>query len=313
MEVNLRSIDLNLLVVLEALLEEAHVSRAATRLGLSQPAASAALERCRILFDDPLLERSGSTMRLTTTAEALRRPLRDAVASVAEVLGHRQQCLETAERTVRIVMADVLATLCLPALCDAVAVRAPGVSIVLCPWEGGVAGLDLVERGSADVAVSTFHDPFDPDRFHIRNALEQGYVVAMAEMHPAAVDFDLDRWIEWPHIVVSSGAGTHAVLDETLAGLGRSRKVGLSLPSFLLVPEILRGCRMIGMLPSLCVRGELGRGLAIFPPPIPIPGFTLKLARHRRHDSDAVVRFICEALAVVIAKLATASAHNHSR
>ncbi|WP_201273047.1 helix-turn-helix domain-containing protein [Sinorhizobium meliloti] len=71
---NLRSLDLNLLVVLDALLDEAHVSRAADRLGLSQPAASAALQRCRHLFRDELLERGRGTMRLTSRAEALRAP-----------------------------------------------------------------------------------------------------------------------------------------------------------------------------------------------------------------------------------------------
>ena len=83
---NLRGIDLNLLVVLDALLAEAHVSRAAERLGLSQPATSAALERCRHLFGDRLLERSAGGMRLTARAEALREPLAAALAAVAATL-----------------------------------------------------------------------------------------------------------------------------------------------------------------------------------------------------------------------------------
>jgi len=73
---NLRSIDLNLLVVLDALLDEAHVGRAANRVGLSQPAASAALQRCRELFGDELLERGRGTMRRTVRAESLRGPLK---------------------------------------------------------------------------------------------------------------------------------------------------------------------------------------------------------------------------------------------
>ena len=72
---NLRSIDLNLLVILDALLDEAHVSRAAAKLNLSQPATSSALDRCRHLFADPLLERGKGGMRLTPKAEALRDPL----------------------------------------------------------------------------------------------------------------------------------------------------------------------------------------------------------------------------------------------
>ena len=86
---NLRSVDLNLLVLLQALLEERHVSRAARRAGLSQPAMSNALERCRRLFGDPLLERQGRDMRLTAVAEALREPL-------AAVLGEVGRLVEAA-------------------------------------------------------------------------------------------------------------------------------------------------------------------------------------------------------------------------
>jgi DNA-binding transcriptional LysR family regulator len=300
---NLRSIDLNLLVVLDALLDEAHVSRAASRLGLSQPAASAALDRCRAMFDDPLLERYGSTMRLTTTAESLRGPLREVLSGIGEVLGQRELDFADVRRTVRIVMADVLVALCIPALCDVVGSKAPGIDLVLCQWMGGVSGLEQVERGAADIVVSTFKDATDPGRFHIRDVLEQDYVVAMSEHHPAVAGFDLDKWLAWPHLVISSSADTHAILDEALAGVARSRRVGLSLPSFLLAAEVLRECRMIGMLPAICVAGDLGRGLATFRPPIPIAGFTLKLARHRRHDRDPAIRFVCDELAMALAAL----------
>ena len=110
---NLRGVDLNLLVVLDALLEEAHVSRAAERLGLSQPATSSALDRCRHLFGDRLLERAAGSMRLTPKAEALRPRLKDALAGVVDVLAPPEVPLADLRQTVRLLMADNLAALLL--------------------------------------------------------------------------------------------------------------------------------------------------------------------------------------------------------
>jgi DNA-binding transcriptional LysR family regulator len=103
---NLRSVDLNLLVVLDALLDEAHVTRAAERLGLSQPAASAALDRCRHLFGDPLLERGRGLMRLTPRAEALREPIRSVLSQAEAVLGAPQTPLSEIRQVVRVVMSE---------------------------------------------------------------------------------------------------------------------------------------------------------------------------------------------------------------
>ena len=103
---NLRSIDLNLLVVLDALLDEAHVSRAAARLNLSQPATSSALDRCRHLFGDPVLERGKGGMQLTPKAEALRDPLKNLLVGIAAVVDAPEEQLSEIRQTVRITTAD---------------------------------------------------------------------------------------------------------------------------------------------------------------------------------------------------------------
>ncbi|WP_174292640.1 helix-turn-helix domain-containing protein, partial [Sphingomonas bacterium] len=106
---NLRTIDLNLLVLLQALLEERHVSRAARRVGLSQPAMSNALDRCRQLFGDPLLERRGTAMRLTVRGEALRGALAEVLAQVDALVDRAPPGLDRVERTVTLVVADAFA------------------------------------------------------------------------------------------------------------------------------------------------------------------------------------------------------------
>jgi len=156
---NLRSVDLNLLVILDALLDEAHVSRAATRIGLSQPAASAALERSRMLFDDALLERVRGGMRRTPRGEALRAPIKTILADVERLIDASAPDVGSLLQTVRLVMADAPAISLLPNLLAELARTAPGITLVLQPWHGAEAALGALARGSADLALSMFSAP----------------------------------------------------------------------------------------------------------------------------------------------------------
>lgn len=290
---NLRGIDLNLLVVLDALLDEAHVSRAAARVGLSQPAASSALDRCRHLFDDRLLERAPGGMRLTPKAHALREPLRQALAAVEGALGAKPPVLAELRQTVRIATADMPGALIAPGLCAQVAATAPGLDIVIHPWRGAGAALDAMAKGEVDLAVSVLPPP--GTSFRRRELLRETYVVAMRQDHPAAGDFDLERWLAHPHLLISSSGETQGDLDEALARLGRRRRVGMVVPSFLMVPPLLRGSDLIAMLPSRCVTPA--DGLAILQPPIPVEGFPLHIGWHVRRDDDLAVRHVAELVA----------------
>lgn len=293
---NLRGIDLNLLVVLDALLQEAHVSRAAARLHLSQPATSSALDRCRHLFGDPLLERAGSRMRLTPKAEALRQPLRQVLEDMAAVLAAPVPPLSELRQAVRVVMADHPATIAAPALHAALAGTAPGIDLVLLPWLGAAAALEALERGKADLAVSVF--PVSGADIRREELLREEYCVVMRQNHPAAAGFGLEGWLAWPHVLVSASGATRGAVDEALARRGLARRVGVVVPSFLMVPPLLAGSSLIAMLPSRCL--PAGPGWAVYPPPLPVEGFPLHLAWHRRREGDAGVRHVAALLRDVL-------------
>lgn len=286
---HLRSIDLNLLVVLDALLDESHVTRAADRLGLSQPAASAALDRCRHLFRDPLLERGRGLMRLTPRAEALRGPLKDLLAGVVAVLDPPPVPLAALRQTIRLVMADYPAIAVIAPLQRLLAATAPGIDLVIQPWHGAAAALDAMARGGTDLAVSVF--PELAPGFRREELLRETYRVLLRRDHPAAAGFDLERWLAWPHILVSGRGETRGDLDEALVRLGRSRRVGLVVPSFLMVPPLVRHSDLIAMLPSRCLPPE-DPGFTTFQPPIPVEGFPLHLAWHVRRDADPGLRHV---------------------
>ncbi len=297
---NLRSIDLNLLVVLDALLDEAHVSRAAAKLNLSQPAASSALDRCRHLFGDPLLERGKGGMRLTPRADALRDPLKTLLAGIAAVVDAPEEPLAEIRRTVRIVTADHPGILIAGPLHRALAGSAPGIDIVIQPWHGASAALEALARGASDIAVSVFPS-VDAAAFHCETVLEEHYVVAMRRDHPAARGFSLDGWLAYPHILVSGRGDTRSGFDDQLSALGRSRRVGIVVPSFLMVPPLLEESNLIAMMPSHCLPADAAARFHVARPPIPVPGFPLHIAWHRRRDKDRAVRHVADVLRDLLA------------
>src|SRR6201991_1898752 len=133
---NLAALDLNLLVALDALLLEANVSRAAMRVGLSQPAASHALQRLRDVFGDPLLVRTGARMELTPRAQALRAPLAQALDQVRGLFEPDQFDAASSERQFRLMMPDLAVELLMPPLMEKITRAAPNVRIDVVPWRG---------------------------------------------------------------------------------------------------------------------------------------------------------------------------------
>jgi DNA-binding transcriptional LysR family regulator len=295
---NLRAVDLNLLTILDALLDEAHVSRAAERVGLSQPAASNALERCRHLFKDRLLERVPGGMQLTPRAQALRGPIKSVLKDVAELLGRPEIDLASLSQTVRVLMADHPAVMLARDLGNRLASQAPGLDLVIHPWQGAQQALDGLARGEIDLAVSVF-PPLD-EAFRRTKLFREHYRVAMRSQHPAAKRFDLESWLSYPHILVSGRGETRGALDDALAALGLARRVGVVVPSFLMAEALLEGSDLIAMLPSRCLRPRGPETLLTFDPPIPVDGFELHLAWHRRRDEDIAVQYVAKLIQEVM-------------
>jgi DNA-binding transcriptional LysR family regulator len=287
---NLRSIDLNLLVVLDALLDEAHVSRAAHRLNLSQPAVSNALQRCRDLFDDPLLERGRGTMRRTVRAETLRGPLKSILSELNDLVDPPETPLHSLRQTVRLTMADDPTFLIAGPLLTALQSTAPGVTPIFQPWNGSTAAARDLLSGETDIAVSVFaHQIEGIEQIKL---FDETYVVAMRRDHPAAQAFDLDAWLAFPHVLMSGTGDAQSPLDAQLAAIGRSRRVGAVVPSFQLVPSLLAHTDHIAMLPKHGFDQNAHPLLTSFDPPIEVSGFPLHLASHTRQSNNRGVQHV---------------------
>lgn len=289
---NLRGIDLNLLTILEALLEEEHVSRAADRLNLSQPAASNALARARHLFNDPLLVRAPGGLRRTARAEQLLGPLREALGRMQALVSSAPPALADIRQSVRLVLSDFPAAFIAGPLLRKLQAEAPGIDLVFHPWHSGDVA-ERLRRGEFDMAISVL--PPEGDLLvHDFGLID--YRIVMRRDHPAARDFSLERWLEFPHLLVSGRGETRGPIDAALARRGIGRRVGAVVPTFLLALQFLEESDLIAALPTALIPPKVRARLAILEPPVPIEPFPLYLIRHRRSDDDIAVAFVADAI-----------------
>lgn len=291
--VNLRNVDLNLLVVLHAVLEEAHITRAARRLGMSQPAVSNALDRCRALFDDRLIERRGRSMDLTARGMALREPLAQTLAGFDAVLGQQAEDLRTIERSVRVVLPEPLAPQFIAELAGPLAREAPGVLPIILRWQAGDGATHALERGEAELAVSGGDMGPVSEPISLHELGGQPSVNAMRVGHPAGTSPSLEQWLAWPHIVVSTQGQSHTTIDDMLAERGLKRRVGLVVPNFTLALDAVRVTDYIAQLPEGVAQQYPGE-IMISQPPLQQGPLVLRLLRHRRSSGDVAVDFLAD-------------------
>jgi len=284
-DVHLHELDLNLLVALRALLAERHVTRAAGRLGVTQPAMSHALSRLRAALGDPLFVRTPAGMMPTPRAEAMAGPLEHTLEELARIVGPPPTFDPSrSTRRFRVVTDDYGGLVVLPKLVQRVWQRAPGVDIVALP-NGPRAGRDLAE-GRVDAilgivdAVGTVAGAYSQRLFH------EKFVCVVREGHPTVRKrISLEAFIGLPHALVSPIGKSGSVVDTALAKLGRKRRVAIEIPHFLVAPHVVRQTDVVLTLAER-IAMLAGDGLRILPHPLDLRGFTVSLLWHERRHAD---------------------------
>lgn len=294
-----RRIDLNLLLTLDALVAERNVTRAAARLNLSQPAVSAQLNRLRDLFGDPLLIPAQRGMIPTARALELQEPLRRALEGVRAVVAERAPFdPASADLIVTIAGSDYIQYALLMPLALALQREAPMIRLV---WRALDARLlaGQAERGEVDLAIMTPNT--GPDRLRSRKLFDERYVCIARRNHPKVRrSLDLDTFAALEHVIVSPrGGGFTGPADVALAAYHRSRRVALSVASFLMVPEIVARSNMIALVPERLIRDRADR-LTVRDPPIPVAGFTMGMLWHDRNTANPMQRWLRDRIASVV-------------
>jgi DNA-binding transcriptional LysR family regulator len=281
-ETHLRDVDLNLLLVLHVLLEEGSVTRAAARLGRTQPAISRSLGRLRDLLGDPLLVREGAGLVRTARAEALEEPVRKVLLDVlGQVLVDDPFTPATAVRTFSIASSDYAERVFLPSALARVASEAPGVSLRL-----ELAGRPVDAVADHDLLLAPISDA--PDSVRSRPVLEDGFVCLVRRDHPRVTGaMDLDTYVDLPHLLVAPRGRPGSVVDAALAARGLARRIAVQLRSFLVAPVLVATSDMVWTVPRHLAR-VVAREHALrqIEPPLPLPTFTIRLAWHERWHHD---------------------------
>lgn len=285
----LRHLDFNLFKALEALLEEKNVTRAAKRLGVTQPAMSGMLTRLREHFNDPLFVRVPHGIHPTDRALALISPVREMMADITRMLQPAEFDPKTAEISISIASTDYgLATIVTPFLIE-LKRHAPNIQIALFPIQDNQVQTRL-EQGKLDIALM--------DAGHLQTELHkhtlyrENYTCVMRKTHPMAdKSLTLENFCELEFAMMSyDGGGFYGVTDEALAKLGKRRRVSLSVTNFLVLPEILRYSDIVSMIPNRMPLS--GTDLIRKPAPIEVSGFNMDMVWHERTDKDTAHQWI---------------------
>jgi DNA-binding transcriptional LysR family regulator len=293
--VDTKRLDLNLLITLDALLSERNVTRAATRLHLSQPAVSAQLARLRDVFADPLLLPVQRGMIPTAKALELHEPLRLALDQVrAVVVQNRVFNPAKAKLTVSVAASDYVQYVVLQRFILDLRARAPGVRFALRAIDASSL-MAQMESGGLDIALIT--PDAAPATLRSRTLYEEHYVVIARRGHPKLKrKLTVEQFAALEHVVVSPRGGSFSTpVDAALLALGHKRSVVLSAASFLFVPRIVAQSDLVALVPSRLVAAT-DTELQVQDCPFPVNGFSMTMVWHERNHDHAGQRWVRDEL-----------------
>ena len=290
-KMDIKRLDFNLLVTLDALLAERSVSRAAQRLSLSQPALSAQLARLREMLGDPLFVPSHRGMTPTLLALGLQAPLAAALAQLRDVVTSARAFDPARDDfTVHIAASDYVQAALLLDFTLALRAEAPGVRIALRALDRARLEAQM-EKGEIDLAVLTPEGIADALRS--RPLFEERYVFIARRGHPALRrPLDAARFCELEHVMVSPRGGSFTTpVDDMLDAQGLQRRVVVSASTFHSVPDLVERSDLVALVPARLVEHRAGR-LRVLAPPLPVAGFAIHMAWHNRNHGDAAQRWV---------------------
>ena len=263
---NLNSLDLNLLVALDALLREVNVSRAALRIGLSQPATSHALQRLRDLIGDPLLVRTGARMELTPRAQTLRAPLAQALDQVRALFVPDDFDAARSERQFRLMMPDLAVELLMPPLMEKITKVAPNVRIDVVPWRGPAIFTAEFAR-TIDLVIS-IGNAFSG--FHRQLLYTDSDALAVRRRHPAGTRLKrLEVFRDARHVAVVIRGQSEDLIDGWLRSKSIERRIALVVPGYLEALHVAARTDLVAFVPRRLI-GALSKqlSLATIAPPL---------------------------------------------
>ena len=297
---NFRTLDLNLLRVLDAVMSEGSLTRAAAALSMTQPAVSHALRRLRESLGQELFVRTAHGMRPTPQAEALWPQVRMALASLRQALSPGDFDPRRDAVQMRLAMADSTAASVAPGLVESIERESALVNLRFLPLTTRDPRR-LLDSGEADLALGFFPEVITAiiaqgDESHLRHTqlYATRYVCVMRRDHPLAAEpLTLDAFCAAHHLLVSFSGRPHGYVDQALAGLGRQRRVVLTVNQFFTAGQVVRGSDLLTVLPERFLKATgVGDDLVVRELPLALEPVHVAMIWHLRNDSAPEHRWL---------------------
>jgi DNA-binding transcriptional LysR family regulator len=298
-EINLSRTDLNLLVLFQTVMTEAHVGRAARALNLTPSAVSHGLGRLRRMFNDPLFLRAPKGVVPTERATKLAAPIADVLARVSQIVSAAEPFDPArSRRTFTIGAPDAVI---LPQLLPVLRRMAPNVDIrmrQLLPSAGSSTRDDAwmkafaeLDARTLDIAIAPFSGV--PARFTSHALYDEDFVIASRPHHPFAKSPSLETFCAAQHLLVSQSGDAYGFVDGLLAERGFSRRIALTVPNFMLALAVIADTDLIMAIPRHFVALHAQRfDLAVTEPPIHLGGDPLQAVASKAAMMDEGIAWL---------------------
>jgi|SRR5579875_1243835 len=298
---NIAALDPNLLVAFDALMVERNVTRATSRIGLSQPAMSKALARLRDMFDDPLFERRDSVMEPTAQALGLGIPIRRALDEIQTALSPGEFDPGSAHACITIGSLDFYDLALLPQLMIHLRRTAPGISIAVRRTDRLRVQHQLA-AGEIDFAIVPVTE--STTDLHADPLFTETAVTLMSRRNPLTKKLSLASFAAAGHVTVAVEGQGLSWIDSQLAIRGMRRSIVLTVPTFLTVPFVVGSSDLISTLPRrLATKLAPATHIVAVPPPLQAPEITIHLASHARSTASPLHRWIRETIKAVASRI----------
>ncbi len=296
-EIDFRTLNLNLLPALEALLVEQTVSGAARRMGVTQSAMSHSLARLRDALGDPLLVMSGRRMQLTPRAEDLLGALPRALEQLAQVLeGAGGFDPSTSSRTFTIASLDYFDFAVLPSLLEHLREHAPGVRLHV--ERAAASTVSRLRNGEVDVMLVGDSAMISGQGLRRRTLYHDPFKTIVRAEHPRVKQrLTLRAYLDLDHVLVTVDHGGEGLVDRVLRGQGLARRVTLRVPHFVAAPVAVASSDLVCTLAgTIALRAQRVFGLRVFDPPLELPAASVVMVWPQAHDEDPARRWFRETL-----------------
>ncbi|MBK47893.1 MAG: LysR family transcriptional regulator [Pelagibacteraceae bacterium] len=291
---NIALVDLNLLIVFDAVMREQHVTKAAKRIGMTQPAVSNALNRLRYIAKDDLFIRSHDGVIPTARAIELGPPIRQAISLVENAFDPTTFDPKNSNDTFNIAISNYTASILFPKLAEILEKEAPNID-VRSKQLGDVDLLKELEAANIDFIIAG-QQLAEPENFISSPLYDEDFVCVMRKGHPFAKKskLTLKEFAQSKHLMVATTGKAFGFVDYLLETKGLKRRVAMTVNQFLVAPAIIRQSNMVLTVSRRVAEKFRLDSVKVFPLPLPTNPLRLKIIWHKRSDANSGNKWIRE-------------------